>query len=75
MKLATDSLDIFVRSLPKGCKFSVISFGSGWDALQPITADYNDTTSQNALEQIKNFDSNYGGTNILEPLIAAQTSE
>ena len=31
--LARDALAIFVRSLPVGCKFSIISFGSSFSNL------------------------------------------
>ena len=65
---AKDAMDLFIRSLPKDCKFSVISFGSNFDALLPSVQDYNSSTSQSAITQIKTFDSNYGGTEILQPL-------
>ena len=42
IEVAKDALDLFIRSLPKGSKFSVISFGSAWDALKPSIADYTD---------------------------------
>jgi hypothetical protein len=42
MKVAKEAMDLFIRSLPKGCKFSIISFGSHWEALQPSVMEYND---------------------------------
>ena len=41
IKNAKQAMDLFIRSLPKDCKFSVISFGSHFDALQPDVQDYN----------------------------------
>ena len=70
--MAKDALDIFIRSLPKGCKFSIISFGTKYTSLIPSVMDYDDESKQRTLDQIKNFTHNYGGTNILEPLTAAQ---
>jgi Mg-chelatase subunit ChlD len=28
MEIAIEALDLFIRSLPQGCKFSILSFGS-----------------------------------------------
>ena len=33
MEIAREALSIFIRSLPAGCKFSIISFGSAYDAM------------------------------------------
>ena len=74
MELAKEALDIFILSLPKGCKFSIISFGRLFDSLKPFVMNYDDESKQRTLDQIKNFRSNYGGTDILRPLKAAQKS-
>ena len=77
MKLAIDALSIFVQSLPVDCRFSIISFGSRFDALfddaiedeiHPEIMLYNDKNKDSALTQIATFGSNYGGTDILTPL-------
>ena len=72
MKLAIDALTIFVQSLPVDCRFSIISFGSRYDAiLDDNNSDsmlYNDKNKDSALTQIATFGSNYGGTDILTPL-------
>ena len=39
IEVAKEALDLFIRSLPKGSKFSVISFGSSWTALNPNIAE------------------------------------
>ena len=33
MQIALEAMDLFMRSLPQGCKFSILSFGSQWSAL------------------------------------------
>ena len=71
MQLANDAMALFVRSLPMDSSFSVISFGSNYSALNILgntVISYNDSSKDSALEQIKDFSSNFGGTDILEPL-------
>lgn len=70
--LARDALSIFIRSLPIGCKFSIISFGSRFEGLQYNNVDfgieYNESSKDFALEKIQFFDSDFGGTEMLGPL-------
>ena len=69
--MANDALALFVRSLPKDSSFSLISFGSGYEAsniLGEIVIPYNDSSKNVALEEIKGFSSDFGGTDILQPL-------
>ena len=68
MEVAKQALDLFIRSLPKGCKFSIISFGSYWEAIQPSVMDYNDETSRESIEKLKQFEADLEGTEILQPL-------
>lgn len=35
MGTAKEALTLFIRSLPAGCKFYIISFGTTWNCLQP----------------------------------------
>ena len=68
MSLAKDALKIFIRSLPVNCKFSIISFGSNFDALDyknlDESIDYNDDSKDWTLQCIEQFEDNYGGTEI-----------
>lgn len=36
MKIAKDALTLFMRSLPPGCSFSIISFGDRFESLDPF---------------------------------------
>ena len=73
---AKEALDLFIRSLPVGCHFSVISFGSKYTTLaldksaRPII-EYNEKSKAKALEEINAFSANHGGTNIKNPLMFA----
>jgi len=55
MQLAIDAMNIFIRSLPVGCKFSIISFGSNFDNLNIEGQDsikYSDNSKESALNLI-----------------------
>ena len=66
--LAKDALEIFIRSLPVNCKFSIVGFGSVFYALKYNNLneiiDYNDNSKDWALQEINAFDASYGGTEI-----------
>ena len=70
------ALKLFIKSLPVGSKFAIISFGSNYNCMSidgKNVIDYNDYTSKQALEKIEFFDADMGGTEIWEPLRIAQT--
>lgn len=72
---AKSALKIFMRSLPVGCKFTIMSFGSNHSNMTLQGKDvipYSDVTMNEAIEEIGTFSSNFGGTNILSPLSQAQ---
>ena len=76
MKLAIEALSIFIRSLPVDCKFSVIGFGSYFQFLvgkdNNELLSYTNESRDHALAQIKTWEPDMGGTDILQPLSAAQ---
>lgn len=80
---ATSALHIFLRSLPSGCKFNIIGFGSTYDSLFAESNLYDNNSVSEAqknqkkvtrdqLEEankyLKNMKANLGGTEILKPL-------
>ena len=77
MSIAQNALNLFMRSLPEGCTFSIISFGS--PTFSPLFVgqyyqEYNDGTRDAAIEEIARMSPNFGGTDILSPLQAAQSN-
>ena len=73
---AKEALDLFIRSLPAGAKFSIVGFGTRWETLSDendpecVVLTYNDETCRYALEKVREMKNNLGGTNILAPLTA-----
>ena len=55
---AKEALDLFIRSLPAGAKFSIIGFGTRFEILSDendqecVVLTYNDDTCRYALEKI-----------------------
>lgn len=78
--MAKKSLALFIRSLPIGCHFSVISFGSRQSVLtfddkkfaNIKIVEYNEKSKEQALEKISLFRADHGGTDINTPLLMAQ---
>ena len=77
MAIAKDALKLFIRSLPEGCTFSIISFGTRHEPLLQNTyyQTYCDKTRNIAIAVVDRFKPDFGGTNILKPLKAAQVNE
>lgn len=72
MTIAKEALDLFVRSLPLGCSFSIIEFGSTFNALEckkgKPTMLLNEQNRLDMLERISKTSANLGGTDIEQPL-------
>ena len=71
VETAKEALKLFLRSLPVGCSFSLISFGSHSEVFQLGSSSifkYNDETSAQVISKLMTFKANLGGTNILQPL-------
>ena len=67
--LANEALLLFLHSLPIGSKFNIVSFGSEHEKMFLSSVDYNEQNLQYAEEEVKKFDADLGGTEILNPLI------
>lgn len=68
MRQARDALQIFMRSIPRGTYFNIISFGSSYTKMFDESVLYDESTLSKASNLIENMDSNMGGTDILLPL-------
>ncbi|KAG0636453.1 hypothetical protein HOY80DRAFT_359314 [Tuber brumale] len=62
------AVNVFVKSLPKGCKFNICSFGSDHSFLWEKSQDYSAGTVRAALKLVDNFNAEMGGTELLEPI-------
>ena len=71
IQTAKEALKLFMKSLPLKSRFSIISFGSKHAYMlinKMRVIEYNDLNAREAINQIETFDSDFGGTDILEPL-------
>ena len=77
IELAKEALKLFVRSLPVGCKFQVVSFGHYFNLLlQGDQIKYDESSKDFALSAIERFQADMGGTDIYQPMnsVLADTS-
>lgn len=71
MEQTKEALQIFIQSLPVGCDFSILSFGTSSSFTEFKTKcviPYNDETMQYVSNEVRSFSANFGGTNIHSPL-------
>ena len=73
MDITSDAVVLFLQSLPPGCKFGMLGFGSNSTWCSGQMNDYNNQTKDIAINEAHQFDSNFGGTDILNPLVTAST--
>jgi len=74
MEIAKEALQLFIQSLPPRSEFAICSFGSNFNFYSfkgNHQILYDDLSMKAAKEHIAQMDANFGGTNILEPLVAA----
>ena len=62
------TLLLFLKSLPVGCYFNIVSFGNNFSALFPESQEYNEQTLEQAISLHKDMDADMGGTEIMRPL-------
>ena len=69
IKTARSTLGACIASLPAGCRFQVIGFGSSFRPLfQDPLVTFDDRTKQVAMDHADAMEANMGGTEILEPI-------
>jgi von Willebrand factor A domain-containing protein 5 len=69
IKTAVDTLFLFIKSLPEGSKFNVVSFGNKFTRMYKESAKYDDESMEKALNEVKKYKADLGGTNIYKPLL------
>lgn len=68
MKMAKDTVQLFLNSLPARCKFNIISFGTHYSTMFRKSVVYKSETLQKALEMLSTFSADMMETNILTPM-------
>ena len=66
---ARETLILFLKSLPEGCNFNIIGFGSSYEKLFPaVSVPYSQETLDKATQHAQGMQANLGGTELLQPL-------
>ena len=65
---AADTLITCVKSLPKGCYFNVIAFGSTFRQLFHTSTEYSKKSMERAVQFANQLQASLGGTELLQPL-------
>eukprot|EP01113_Clastostelium_recurvatum_P017231 TRINITY_DN2016_c0_g1_i1.p1 TRINITY_DN2016_c0_g1~~TRINITY_DN2016_c0_g1_i1.p1 ORF type:complete len:808 (+),score=177.71 TRINITY_DN2016_c0_g1_i1:708-3131(+) len=65
---ARHALQLMLRSLPVGCLFNIVGFGSKFVAMSPTSLPYNQANLDAANMYASNIEANLGGTELLPPL-------
>ncbi|KAK3336304.1 von Willebrand factor type A domain-containing protein [Cercophora scortea] len=62
------ALHVFLKSIPLGSKFNICSFGSHHEFLFQASQSYDASSLAAATRYVNNFDANFGGTEMHDPL-------
>jgi hypothetical protein len=65
------ALQVFLRSIPVGCMFNILSFGSHYEFLWPKSKLYGKESLAEATQYVSKFDAEFGGTETLKAVTAA----
>ena len=68
IKDAAQTLLLFLKSIPTGCYFNVICFGSHFKRLFPESVPYNQKNMEIAVEHANDLKADLGGTELFDPL-------
>ncbi|XP_046842450.1 von Willebrand factor A domain-containing protein 5A-like [Xenia sp. Carnegie-2017] len=67
IKDAAETLLLFLKSIPEGCYFNIIGFGSTYVHLFPESVPYNQKFGK-AVKHAENLQADLGGTELFDPL-------
>ena len=65
---ASETLVLFLKSIPPGCSFNIIGFGSSYTSLFPSSVPYNQENLDVAIKHAESLQADLGGTELLSPL-------
>mmetsp|Transcript_131558 Transcript_131558/g.281265 ORF Transcript_131558/g.281265 Transcript_131558/m.281265 type:complete len:948 (-) Transcript_131558:58-2901(-) len=68
IRRAAEALQLFLRSLPQGCRFNIVGFGDRIESLFDGPVTYDETSLQRASEHAERVQADLGGTNLMKPL-------
>ena len=68
IQAAKETLTLFLKSIPDGCYFNIVGFGSRYQLLFPDSVPYNQTHLDKASQHTESIQADMGGTELLEPL-------
>ena len=76
MDITREALKLFMMSLPSGSYFEIISFGSNYAFMKGQKTKtklikYNENSKNEALQLIEEFEADFGGTIISEPMLSS----
>nr|DBA23804.1 TPA: hypothetical protein GDO54_014683 [Pyxicephalus adspersus] len=66
---AKETLVLLLKSLPLGCFFNIYGFGSHFESFFLESVEYTQQSMEEAVKKVNEMDANFGGTEILQPLI------
>lgn len=63
IKLTVNALKLFIQSLPPGCMFDIISYGSNYSSMSSPNNGtvYDDQSLESAIKHVSTFDANMCG--------------
>ncbi|KAJ4128242.1 hypothetical protein NW768_008530 [Fusarium equiseti] len=64
------ALEVFLKSMPVGVKFNICSFGNSFSFLWERSQTYNQENLDQAVQHVRTFQANYGGTEMYDPFQA-----
>lgn len=68
IKSAGETLILFLKSIPPGCSFNIIGFGSRYTSLFPNSIKYDQENLDVAIRHAEGLRADLGGTELLSPL-------
>jgi len=68
MKQARRAIQIFLRSLPVGCRFNIVRFGGSFKSIWASSAPYNEENLTAATSYVDEIRADMPGTKMLDPL-------